>query len=30
MGYMEGALNSGATAARHIATRDGVVKNEAA
>ena len=30
MGYMEGALNSGATAARRIATRDGVVKDEAA
>jgi len=26
MGYMEGALNSGAAAARRIATRDGVVK----
>ena len=26
MGYMEGALNSGAGAARRIATRDGVVK----
>jgi monoamine oxidase len=25
MGYMEGALNSGAAAARRIATRDGVV-----
>lgn len=30
MGYMEGALNSGAAAARRIATRDGVVKQEAA
>jgi monoamine oxidase len=30
MGYMEGALNSGAAAARRIATRDGVVKSEAA
>jgi monoamine oxidase len=30
MGYMEGALNSGAAAARRIATRDGVVKDEAA
>ncbi|MGH9373501.1 MAG: flavin monoamine oxidase family protein [Vicinamibacterales bacterium] len=30
MGYMEGALNSGAAAARRIAERDGVVKREAA
>jgi monoamine oxidase len=30
MGYMEGALNSGAAAARRIATRDGVVKGQAA
>jgi monoamine oxidase len=30
MGYMEGALNSGAAAARRIATRDGVLKDEAA
>ncbi len=30
MGYMEGALNSGAAVARRIATRDGVVKDEAA
>jgi monoamine oxidase len=30
MGYMEGALNSGAAAARRIATRDGVVKQDAA
>jgi monoamine oxidase len=30
MGYMEGALNSGAAAARRIATRDGVVKGLAA
>lgn len=30
MGYMEGALNSGAAVARRIATRDGVVKEEAA
>ena len=30
MGYMEGALNSGAAAARRIATRDGLVKSEAA
>ena len=30
MGYMEGALESGAAAARRIATRDGVVKGEAA
>jgi monoamine oxidase len=26
MGYMEGALNSGASAARRIAVKDGVVK----
>ena len=26
MGYMEGALNSGAAAARRIAVRDGIVK----
>jgi len=30
MGYMEGALNSGAAAARRIAERDGVVKGQAA
>ena len=30
MGYMEGALNSGAAAARRIAVRDGVVKEKAA
>jgi monoamine oxidase len=30
MGYMEGALNSGAAAARRIAVRDGVVKGNAA
>jgi len=30
MGYMEGALNSGAAAARRIAVRDGVVKAKAA
>jgi monoamine oxidase len=30
MGYMEGALNSGAAAAKRIATRDGVVKDVAA
>jgi monoamine oxidase len=30
MGYMEGALNSGAAAARRIASRDGVVKEFAA
>ena len=30
MGYMEGALNSGAAAARRIAMRDGVIKNKAA
>ena len=30
MGYMEGALNSGAAAARRIATRDGVVKTSVA
>ena len=30
MGYMEGALNSGAAAARRIAVRDGVLKSEAA
>jgi monoamine oxidase len=30
MGYMEGALNSGAAVARRIAARDGVVKDEAA
>jgi monoamine oxidase len=30
MGYMEGALNSGAAAARRIASRDGVLKDEAA
>jgi monoamine oxidase len=30
MGYMEGALNSGAAAARRIAVRDGVVKGQAA
>jgi monoamine oxidase len=30
MGYMEGALNSGAAAARRIAARDGVIKSEAA
>ena len=30
MGYMEGALESGAAAARRIAQRDGVVKTEAA
>ena len=30
MGYMEGALNSGAAAAKRIATRDGVIKAEAA
>jgi monoamine oxidase len=30
MGYMEGALNSGAAAARRIAVRDGVVKDRAA
>ena len=30
MGYMEGALNSGAAAARRIASRDGVLKEDAA
>lgn len=30
MGYMEGALNSGAAAARRIAERDGVIKENAA
>jgi monoamine oxidase len=30
MGYMEGALNSGAAAARRIAVRDGVIKSQAA
>ena len=30
MGYMEGALNSGAAAARRIAARDGVAKEDAA
>jgi len=30
MGYMEGALNSGAAAARRIALRDGVIKAQAA
>jgi monoamine oxidase len=30
MGYMEGALNSGAAAARRIAVRDGVIKAQAA
>ena len=30
MGYMEGALNSGAAAARRIAQRDGVVKEKVA
>jgi monoamine oxidase len=30
MGYMEGALNSGAAAARRIAARDGVIKDKAA
>jgi monoamine oxidase len=30
MGYMEGALNSGAAAARRIALRDGVIKEKAA
>ena len=30
MGYMEGALHSGAAAARRIAARDGVIKSEAA
>ena len=30
MGYMEGALNSGAAAARRIAARDGVLKTQAA
>jgi len=30
MGYMEGALNSGAAAARRIAMRDGIVKEKAA
>ena len=30
MGYMEGALNSGAAAARRIAVRDGVVQSQAA
>lgn len=30
MGYMEGALNSGAAVARRIAARDGVIKSEAA
>ena len=30
MGYMEGALNSGAAAARRIAERDGVIKGKAA
>jgi monoamine oxidase len=30
MGYMEGALGSGAAAARRIAARDGVIKQEAA
>jgi monoamine oxidase len=30
MGYMEGALSSGAAAARRIASRDGVIKDKAA
>jgi monoamine oxidase len=30
MGYMEGALNTGAAAARRIATRDGILKDNAA
>jgi monoamine oxidase len=30
MGYMEGALNSGAAAAKRIASRDGYVKDNAA
>ena len=30
MGYMEGALNSGAAAARRIAQRDGVIKEKVA
>ena len=30
MGYMEGALNSGAAVARRIAVRDGVIKDKAA
>jgi monoamine oxidase len=30
MGFMEGALSSGAAAARRIAERDGVVKSKAA
>ena len=30
MGYMEGALNSGAAVARRIAARDGVIKSKAA
>lgn len=30
MGYMEGALNSGAAAARRIASRDGVLSREVA
>jgi len=30
MGYMEGALNSGAAAARRIAMRDGVLQDQAA
>jgi monoamine oxidase len=30
MGYMEGALNSGAAAARRIAVKDGVLKSKAA
>jgi len=30
MGYMEGALESGAAAARRIAAKDGVVRTEAA
>ena len=30
VGYMEGALNSGAAVAKRLAVRDGVLKNEAA
>ena len=30
MGYMEGALNSGAALAKRIAVKDGVVKEAAA
>jgi monoamine oxidase len=30
MGYMEGALNSGAAAAKRIAEKDGILKKTAA